>query len=169
MTLRVKPNTRRRRTHWQNEERTQFLVTIGFIVVVILALAALLGAVGADYYNRHLKSVAKVGSSEIAVDQLADRAKLISYRISRARARLREAAGAGEISASQESTKSQELDTKEQSAADDALEGLIDHAYQAILAQPRGLTVTAAEVDAAQLKEASLPERRHVLAIFIEP
>jgi parvulin-like peptidyl-prolyl isomerase len=169
MTLRVKPNTRRRRTHWQNEERTQFLVTIGFIVVVVLALLALLGAVGSDYYNRHLKSVAKVGSSEIAVDQLADRAKLISYRISRARARLREAAGAGEIDASQESAKSSELDTKDQSAADDALEELIDQAFQATLASARGLPgVTSAEVDAAQQKEGSLPERRHVLAIFIE-
>jgi hypothetical protein len=40
MTLRANPDTRRRRTHSQDEDRQQVLVTIGFIVVVILALVA---------------------------------------------------------------------------------------------------------------------------------
>jgi parvulin-like peptidyl-prolyl isomerase len=170
MTLRARPTPRpRRRTHWQNEERTQFLVTIGFIVVVVLVLLALAGAVGADFFNRHLKSVAKVENTDITVDQWADRAKLDSFRISRATARIRDAIAAGELDATAGRTKIDELSTKQQSVTTDSLEELIDLTYQGYLAAARSLTVTPDEVTAAQTKEASLPERRKVLAIFVEP
>lgn len=172
MTLRVKPTTTRprRRTHWQNEERTQFLVTIGFIVVVVLSLLALAGAVGSDYYNKHLKSVAKVAGTDITVDQVADRAKLISYRINRSRARIREAMASEELDAAAGQAKMQELDTKAQTVTDDALEELIDQTFEAKLASDKGLpAVTSVDVDAAQQKEAALPERRKVQAIFVEP
>lgn len=170
MTLRVRPTTRpKRRSHLQGEERTQFLATIGFIAVVAVALLALLGAVGADFYNKHLKPVASVAGTGITVDAWAERTRLLQYRIARAESRIREAIASGELDSTTAGSQLSALAKKGGSAPTDALEQLIDQTYQGQLASQRGLSVSPAEVDVAQAREASTLERRQVLAIFVEP
>jgi parvulin-like peptidyl-prolyl isomerase len=170
MTLRVRPTTKpRRRTHWQSEERSQFLITLGFVGVIVLTLLALGGAVAADYYNKHLRSVANVGGVGINVDQWGERVQLLSLRISRAERRIREAIASSEIDATTGSTQLSELTTKQRSVTTDALEGLIDQHFQVRLANEMGIAATPEEVDAAQQRESSFIERRKVQAIFVEP
>ena len=170
MTLRVKPTTKpRRRSSWQSEERSQFSITIGFIVVIALTLLALVGAVGADYYNKHLKTVASVGGAGIDVDQWAERANLLAYRINRAERRIREAIAANEIDPTTGSTQISELQTKRQSAPGDALDQLINQLLQARLATEMGISATEQDIDAALQRETTSTERRKVQAIFVEP
>src|SRR3712207_3299083 len=98
MTLRARPVTRRkRRTHWENEERTQFWVTLGFLGVVALAFLILGGAVAARYYDEHFKVVARVEGQEINRDRWQQRQKVENFRLDEAESRIRERLSAGTI------------------------------------------------------------------------
>lgn len=170
MTLRVKPTTKpRRRSSWQSEERSQFWITAGFIAVIALALLALVGAVAFDYYNKHLRTIASVGGVGITVDQWAERAKLLDYRVGRAERRVREAIAASEIDATTGSSQLSELATRQQAVQTDALDDLIDLQLQSTYAAEQGVTVTPDDVQAAFQRETSSEERRKVQAVFVEP
>ena len=170
MTFRAKPvTTRKRRAHWENEERTQFWVTLGFLALIALALLVLGGAVAVGYYNEHFRTVVRVNGTEINRDEWLQRQQVEKFRLSKAESRIREALSAGTIDSATASQELQTLSGQQQDLGTRALDALIDQTLQAQLARNVGISATPAEVDAELRKEATTRERRKVLAVFVEP
>jgi parvulin-like peptidyl-prolyl isomerase len=170
MTLRLRPATKRkRRTHWESEERTQFWVTIGFLAVVALAFLILGGAVAARYYDEHFKAIARVEGKEITRDQWQLRTKVAAFRLDEAESRIRERLSQGTIDSNKASQDIENLGTRKQSVANDSLEGLIDQLLQTSIASKIGVAVTDGDVDTALKKDATRAETRKILAIVVQP
>jgi parvulin-like peptidyl-prolyl isomerase len=170
MTFRLRNiTTRKRRSHWESEERQQFWVTLGFIGLIVLALLILGGAVAAGYYDEHFKPVAKVGDVSITRDAWRDRIKVELIRIETAERRLRESIARGEISQSFAQQQLDDLSNQRQAAPTGALDDLIDQRFQERLAGPLGVTVGEPDIDALLEREATASEQRDVQAIFVEP
>lgn len=169
MTVRVKPVRRVRRSLWAGEDRQRFWVTLGFIALIVVALLILGGAVAANYYNDHLKPIAKVGDTQITRDDLVKRAQAVSFRMGEAIKRVREAMARGDIDAGLGQQQIASIQQQQQNVGDIALNGLIDEAFLGRLAPGMNVAVTQADVDAELEREATMGERRHVLAIFVEP
>lgn len=170
MTSRLRSITRpRRSTYTHSEDRQQFLVTALFAAVIGLVVLILLAAVGIWYYNENLRPLARVGAVEMRPDIVRDRAALLQERITREEGRVREAQMRGEIDANAMRQRIQELSNEAAQVGTVAVEGLIDLVYQSQLAAEQGITVTGADIDQRMAEEMSTVERRHVLAIFIEP
>ena len=170
MTFRAKPVTKRkRRTHWENEQRTEFWVTLGFLGLAALTLLILGGAVAVGYYNEHFKAVARVEGREISRDQWLERQKVGRFRLDKAESRIRERLSAGTLEASDAQQQLSQLETQRQSIPNQAMDDLIDQVLQTQIASKLGIGVGPTEIDAALKKEASVPEERKVLAIFVEP
>lgn len=173
MTSRLRPITRPRRRSLRpnlgGEERQQFLVTVVFVGLIVLLILLLLGAIGLAWYNDNLRPVAKVGSVEILPATVRDRAELLQGRLIRREGQLRVAQTQGEITLEEMTEQIGALEEERQQLGTAAIEGLIDDIYKSQLAAGRGITVTDAEIDQQILKDVSSPERRHVLAVFVEP
>ena len=169
MTLRLRTPQRPRRSSADSEDRFQFLVTVGFIVVIVAVVLILVAAVGINYYNAHFKAVATVEGQGITRDDWADRITLTLFRIDRAEAQLREAVASGQLDEATAASRQQSLQQAADNAGQQAVEDLIDLTFQEKLAQGRGISVTDADIDAAIAKESSTGERRQVQAIFVEP
>ncbi|HSH22272.1 MAG TPA: peptidylprolyl isomerase [Candidatus Caenarcaniphilales bacterium] len=170
MTSRLRSITRpRRSTYTHNEDRQQFLVTALFAGVIGLVVVILVAAVALWYYNENLRALARVGAVEIRPELPRARAALLLERIDREEGRLREAQTRGEIDAATMEQRIQELRNEANEIGTLAVEGLIDLIYQSQLAAERGITVTDGDVDNRMADELSSPEKRRVLAIFVEP
>jgi parvulin-like peptidyl-prolyl isomerase len=170
MTFRARPVTRRkRRTHWENEERTQLWVTLGFLGVVALAFLILGGAVAARYYDEHFKVVARVEGKEINRDQWQLRQKVENFRLDEAESRIRERLSAGTIDSTRANDEISALGDRKGNVAETSLDDLIDQILQGQIASKLSIAVSGPEIDAAFKKDASRPETRKVLAIFVDP
>lgn len=171
MTIRLPKLTRPRRrvSHADPEERFQFLVTVGFIVIIALVVLILVGALALNYYNANLKPVATVFGTSITRDEWVSRTDLTLYRLERARRQLREALAAGHIDQTSADTRENQLLTAAQDAERSSINALVDLEYQEQLAAGRGIQITDDEVAAAIQEEASTPERRRVQVVFVEP
>lgn len=170
MTFRAKPvTTRKRRTHLDDEERTQFWVTLGFIVIIGLALLILGGAVAVGYYNDHFKVIATVAGVEINRDQWRQAVEIEQFRLQKAEGRIREELSAGTLDPAAGQQRLEQLQARAQSLEDTVLEELIDRTLMGSLARQQSLSVSPADVDAAIKEEASTPELRKVQAVFVEP
>jgi parvulin-like peptidyl-prolyl isomerase len=170
MTFRLRPSVRpARRTHLDAEERQQFLVTVGFLLVIGAAILLLGGAVALGYYNDHLKPVATVNGTGITQDAWIERTRIELFRIQQDEARVREAVAAGELDPTQASRQQSDLEGRQQSAPGIAIEDLIDLTFLEGIGSERGISVTDADVDAAIAEEAAGSERRRVQMIAITP
>jgi peptidyl-prolyl cis-trans isomerase SurA len=111
------------------------------------APAASLSAVGPP--------VATVDGAGIPRQEWIDRVKLIHFRYDRERAKLQRAIEAGTIDQAAAQDKLMELAARAADAESVAIDDLVDLAFQRILARDEGVTVTQAEVDAAQATEST--------------
>jgi parvulin-like peptidyl-prolyl isomerase len=170
LTFRAKPiTTRKRRFRWDDEERMQLWVTLGFILIIVLALAILAGAVAAGYYDEHFRVVARVEGVEINRDQWSRQQAIEGFRIQQAEGRVRERLAGGTIDETAASQQLSALQTRQADLGTTALEDLIDATLQGIIARKQNLSVTPSDVDAAIREESSIPELRKVEAIFVAP
>ena len=173
MTSRLRPVIRTRRSFrpsLQGEERQQFVVTAVFVTLIVLLVLILLAAIGLTWYNDNLRPIARVGSVEILPATVRDRAALLQERLQRREGQLRVAQQDGEITLELMTERLSELEQQAQQIGTTAVEGLIDVMYQSQLAAAeRGIAVSDADIEQRTVQEVSGPERRHVLAIFVEP
>lgn len=172
MTSRLKPATRpaakRRRTHWENEERQQFWVTIGFIGLIVLALLVLAGAVAVNYYNEHLRPVARVGGTEISQDRWRQRIVVDLFRLTRAEGRVREGLAAGDLTEASAAARLEAIAGARQQVTTTALDDLVDQVVMAQLAPQHAVSVSDGEVETALRRDLGTPERRTVQAVIVE-
>ncbi len=167
-TPRAAPN-RKRRSSMDDEQRQQVLVTFGFIGLIVVAVAILAGGLGAIYYSDHLVAVATVNGVSISKDQWAQREAVDQYRINAVLANLQSAVASGAVDQQTAAQEQQYLQQQLQSLPQNAASELIDGILQTQLAGKMGITVSSADVDNQLKQEATTPEQRKVLAIFVQP
>jgi parvulin-like peptidyl-prolyl isomerase len=119
--------------------------------------ASLEPGVGAPYAPASISAggppVATVDGVGINRQEWADRVQLIRFRFARERVRLQNAIDAGTVDQADAQDQLLELASKAASAEAVAVDDLIDLALKAKLAHDEGLSITPAEVDAAQAAE----------------
>ena len=167
-TPRAAPN-RKRRSSMDDEQRQQVLVTFGFIGVIVVAIAILAGGLGAIYYGDHLAAVATVNGVSISKDQWAQQQAVDQYRINAVLANLQSAVASGAVDQQTAAQEQQYLQQQQQSLPQNAASELIDGILQTQLAGKMGITVTSADIDNQLKQEATTPEQRKVLAVFVQP
>lgn len=169
MTFRAKPPRRRPSSTHDDEARRARLVTLGFVVVSVVAVLMLGGTVAYGFYKDHFAPVARVGSTNITRDQWLARVKVDNYELSLFESRVREQEARGDLTRDTASAYFQSITQRRAQIPSTAIEELVDDALQAQLAPSLGVTITDADIDAAIAKTATAPEQRHVLVIAVDP
>ena len=170
MTFRAKPVTRRKhRPQWENDERQQLVVTIGFAILILVALLILGGTVAAGYYNDHFAAVATVNGVNITKDEWNARQQVDLFRYTQSQNTIQNEVSAGILDSATAQSEITNLQQSAQNVAQTSLTELIDQTLQEQLAKQYGITVTSADIQAELQKEATTPEERKVLAIFVAP
>lgn len=171
MTFRT-PRTdpaRKRRPSVTDDERQQVVVTAGFAVLIVVAVLILAGGVGAIYYGDHLAAVATVNGVSITKDQWAQQQAVDEFRINTVLANLQADVASGSVNQQTASQEQQYLQQELQTLPQTAASELIDGVLQTQLAAKMGITVSDAAVNQELTQEATSPEQRKVLAIFVQP
>jgi parvulin-like peptidyl-prolyl isomerase len=170
MTFKAKPVVKRaQRPAWEGQERRNFLLNVGFAVVVITALVILIIAGALTWYDEHLASVGSVDGQSITKDEFRDRFQIESWRLDEADRRIRTAVVAGQLTEAEAQQEQQSIASTRDQLQGIVLERLIDTKLQASLAAAEGITATPEDVDAKLLEEATTPEQRHAWVIEVAP
>ena len=169
MTFRAKPPRRRLASGFDDDARRQRLVTVGFVLISVVAVLLLAGSVAYGYYRQHFAAVARVGSVDISRDQWVTRVKVDNYQLSLFEGRVREQAARGDLTMDTANAYFQSITQRRAQLSSVAIEELIDEALQKQIAPQLGVTVSDADIDAAIAESATRPEQRHVLVIAVDP
>ena len=172
MTFRARPTTKpttRRRSSHADDSRRNLYMNIGFGLIVLVAVALLVGAGAATWIGDHLAPVAKVNGVSITKDQLRQRVLIETFRLNDAESRTREAVQAGHESAAQGQQVIQYISQQLQQVSSAALEDEIDTELLLQLGAKRGVSASAAAVQAQLTTDATTVESRHVFQIAIAP
>jgi parvulin-like peptidyl-prolyl isomerase len=167
MTPRPKPTPRART--WDDRERRNMLLNLGFGLTVLAAILLLLLAWGVSWYSDHLVAAGSVNGTTITRDDLTRQVAINEFRAGYQKSRIRTLLAAGHIGAADAEARNNVIDQRVQQIGALSLEQLIDGTLQASLAADRGVTVTPADVDARLKEEATTPELRHAWVIEVEP
>jgi len=98
MTFRAKPVAKRPQKHsWESHDRRNLYLNIGFGLVVLAAVAILVIAVVASYYDSNLASVGSVDGKSITKAELRDRVTVEKWRVDEAAGRIRTLTLAGRL------------------------------------------------------------------------
>lgn len=154
---------------FDGEERQQAVVTLLFALAVAAVVVILLGAIGLTWYNENLRALARVGGTEVGPQLLRQHVALQQWRLGVQTNRLQQANVAGEIDLETFTARQGELEQEAQEVTTNALTNIVDLLYQSQLAPTEGINVTDADVDARVTETFAGVERRHVLAIVVEP
>ncbi len=170
MTFRAKPVVKRAPKHsWESRDRRNFYLNLGFGLVVVAAVAILLIAVAANFYNENLASVGSVDGQSISKSELRDRVTIEQWRLDEAKRRVSTLTVAGRLTQAQADTQNQIITQQLNQLVPISLERLIDNRLQAALAGQQGVTVTDADIDARLTEEATTPASRHGWVIEVAP
>ncbi len=170
MTFKAKPVVKRaQRPGWENQDRRNFYMNLGFGIIVALAVIILIVAGVLSWYDEHLTPVASVDGQSITRDEFRDRYLIEGWRLDEAERQVRTAVVGGYLSEAAAQSQLQTLAGARDALASIALERLIDSKLQAKLAAEEGISATPDEVEAKLLDEATTPEQRHVWAIEVAP
>ena len=170
MTSRLRPTTRRRpRFSLGDEDRQTLLVNAGFVAVIAIVVAILIGAAAWAYYDANIRALANVGGVEIRPDAARDRNALLLLRLDREERRVVQARAEDEITSSTAAVKLNEISTQREELQFTSLESLVDIIFQSQLAAQMGITVTPDDVAQREARELQGVERRHVQVIAVEP
>lgn len=168
MTFRGREPGSRART-WDERDRRNMLLNVGFGVIVVASILLLAVAAGASWYSEHLAEAASVNGKTINRDQFRTRLAVDVFRNDYQERRLRTLLTSGQIRVSDYENRMAVIAQRKQQAAALALERLIDATIQAELAEREGVVVTDADIDARLLEEATIPELRHAWIIEVAP
>jgi parvulin-like peptidyl-prolyl isomerase len=170
MTFRAKPVVKRTsRPSWESRDRRNFLLNVGFGLVVVAALLILLIAIAYAYYDTNLASVGSVNGQGISKQELRERYLIEEWRLDEAERRIRTQVVAGRLTQAQADQQNQIILQQREQLGGIALERLIDDRIQAELAEAEGITITDEDVTARLAEEATTAEARRAWVIEVEP
>lgn len=168
MTFRAKPAGSRTRP-WEDRDRRNMLLNVGFGVIVVASILLLAVAAGISWYSDHLAEAGAVNGKVITRDQFRSRLAVDAFRNEWQERRLRTLLTAGRIRVSDFEARQSLIDQRKQNAAALSLERLIDAEIMVQLATTENVGVTDADIDAQFAKEATTPELRHIWVIEVKP
>ena len=170
MTFRSKPAVKRsHRPSWEEKDRRNLYINIGFAIVIAIGVLTLAGAAAATYYEAHLSTVATVNGTSLNRDQLNDQSTIDAFRIDRAEAQLRRP---------QPTRPAVRLRVPDPVVGHRAAAQLDRRQHPrpahrqhppGQLAAQQGITVTDAQVDQRLLDEATTKEQRRLSMISVQP
>ncbi len=164
-----RPKTASRARTWDERERRNMLLNVGFGLVIVAALLLLLIAAGVSWYNDHLAPAATVNGTTITRDQFATQVDINQFRADYQLRRIRTLLAEGHIGAADAETRQNVISQRVGQIEVLSLEQLVDGTLQASLAGDQGVTVTDADIDAQLTQEATIPELRHAWVIEVAP
>jgi len=168
MTFRARPAGSRSRT-WDDRDRRNMLLNIGFGIIVLIAVLLLAVAAGAAWYSDNLAEAGAVNGQVITKDEHRKRVEIDTFRNDYEERRLRTLLTAGQITVADYQARQSIVTQRKQRVEALALERLIDAKIQGELAEQEGVTVTEADIDARFAQEATIPELRHIWLIEVAP
>ena len=170
MTLRARPVARRRgRAGWDPGDRRNSLINLGFFLAIGFSIVLLVGYAAYSWYNDHFGAAATVNGQTITNDQLRNRLKVESFRLSYFESRIATLLAKGQLTESEYQSQLQFSQQQRSQLTAIALERLVDISLQGKFAADRSIQVSEQEVDAEVAEESTIPEQRHVWIIEIEP
>ena len=169
MTSRARPAVKRTRRSHDADSRRNVFITIGFGLVVLVALLILAGAAVASYYGDHFAPLATVSGQGISKDDYRTRAAIQTWRLDYLEARIRSQQQANQIDSASATAQLNLIAQERQSLGTQTIEDLIDLKLKAQLAADKGITVTDQQIDQNMLDEATTPESRHAWVISARP
>jgi len=170
MTFRAKPVVKRApRSPWESKDRRNFLLNLGFGLVVLAAVLILVVTVAATWYDDHLAPVAAVNGENVTKDQFRERYLIEEFRLEYARRRVATEFAAGRLTDTQRQTQEQIIDQRRQVLPQVTLDRLVDARVQASLATTEGIGVADAAIDERLVDEATTPELRRTWVIEVRP
>ena len=101
MTFRAKPVVKRPHRSWESRDRRNFLLNLGFGLVVVAAVLILAIAAAWTWYDQHLAPVASVNGGSITKDDFVARDRVEEYRLNFASRRIRDELNAGRLTQAQ--------------------------------------------------------------------
>ncbi|MEI7743182.1 MAG: peptidylprolyl isomerase [Chloroflexota bacterium] len=168
MTLRSRQGSSRSRS-WDDRDRRNMLLNVGFGLAIIAALLMLVVAWGVSWYGDHLSAAATVNGQTITKDAYGKALAVNLWRADYQSRRLRTLLAAGHIRPTDQETRQALLDQRLQQASALTLGQLIDGTIQAELASKQGVTVSDADIDARIKQEATTDELRSSWVISVAP
>jgi parvulin-like peptidyl-prolyl isomerase len=171
MTFRARPTTKpvpkRRAPH--DDSRRNLYMNLGFGAVVVLAVLLFAGAAFAGWYSDHFATLATVNGEKITRDQVAQRVKIETVRLTKWQDQITAKSKAGRMPASQAQTLISYVDSLKSNIESAALSYEEDSILIRQLADKRGITITDADIAAQLTKDATAVESRHTFVITIKP
>jgi parvulin-like peptidyl-prolyl isomerase len=164
----TKPTTRRRGTHAEDARRNLFF-NLGFGLIVVVAILLLVGAGAATWIGEHWAAVATVNGVSITKDQLNDRVKIESFKLSDAESRTRQSVQENHISAAQGQQVLQYIAQQQQQISSVALEDAIDTELILQLGTKRDAVPTDTAITAQVTTDATTVQSRHAFQIQVVP
>lgn len=168
MTFRARPGATRPRT-WDDRDRRNLLMNLGFGLTVLVALLLLAITFGLSWYNDHLSAAATVNGQTITRDAYKTQVAINTFRLDYQTRRIRTLLTAGHIRTSDAQARLSLIDQRKQQLNTISLEQLIDGTIMNQLASQQGLTISDADVEAQVTEEATTPELRHAWVIAVAP
>lgn len=170
MTLRAKPAAPRpRRSSTDRSSRRTLYLNIGFLLVILIGAATLIGAAVASYAGAHWAEVANVNGVSMNRDQAQSVADVELFKLTYQVSQLRDDLAAGRLSQADFDSENSTITSQEQNVSSGVVDTMVDDELQRQLAQKQGITVTDAQVDAQVTLDATLADARHVLMIQVTP
>lgn len=170
MTLRAKPAAPRpRRSSSDRSSRRTLYLNLGFLAIILVGTATLIGAAIASYAGTHWATVANVNGVSINRDQATAAADVDLFKLTYQVSQLHNDLAAGRMTQADFDTENSNLTQAEQSVSSGVVGALVDDELQRQLAGQNGVSVSDAQVDAQLVADATTPESRHVLLIAVSP
>jgi parvulin-like peptidyl-prolyl isomerase len=170
MTTRTKATAKRSaRSGRDGKDRHNLYINLGFGLVVLVGLIALVGAAAATYFGAHFIEVANVNGQSINQDALNDRTLIDSFRYNEAESQLRDQNQLGRLSDTDLQTRIALIEQQRQSASGSTVDELVDATLQEQLAAKMGITISEAQIDQGLVDEATRHEQRHIGMISVQP
>ncbi len=170
MTLRARPVARRRgRAGWDPGDRRNSLINLGFFLAIGFSVLLLVGYAAYSWYNDHFGAAATVNGATITNDQLRNRLRVESFRLSYFESRIATLLAKGRLTEAEYQGQLQFVQQQRQQLAGISLDRLVDVSLMGTLAAERSIQVTEDEIAAEVLEESTTPEQRHVWIIEVEP
>jgi parvulin-like peptidyl-prolyl isomerase len=160
---------RRGRAGWDPGDRRNSLINLGFFLAIGFSVLLLVGYAAYSWYNDHFGAAATVNGATITNDQLRNRLRVESFRLSYFESRIATLLAKGRLTEAEYQGQLQFVQQQRQQLAGISLDRLVDVSLMGTLAAERSIQVTEDEIAAEVLEESTTPEQRHVWIIEVEP
>ena len=150
----------------EDARRTRNITWVFYGLIVVVVTIAIAG-LAYGFWESNLKPLANVNGTQVGRGEWEDRQKLEAFRADRAETQVRAALAAGTIDSDLANRRLTTIASESPQDPAEVMADLVDLIFQGQLADGRGVTLSADELEAAVSADGGLPEARRVEAIIV--